>query len=128
MKTTTQINQKLILLVDDSKAIRSALVWILEEEGYCVSTAENGQIALEKLEQDPLPSLIILDLMMPVMDGVEFRTRQKETPRIQDIPVIFTSAKNNLEKHFEPLPNKMILPKPFDIDYLLTLIAQFCKK
>lgn len=72
------MNKKYILLIEDNESIRKSLVWALEEEGYPIITASNGKHALNLLEKEPFPSLIILDLMMPEMDGWTFREQQKK--------------------------------------------------
>jgi len=88
-----------ILVVDDDRDIRDSLVEVLGEHGYPVIGAGNGVEALEILRTSaPPPSLILLDLMMPVMDGREFRERQLENPALADIPVIVISAYNDVEQ------------------------------
>jgi len=81
-----------ILLVDDEADILEFLKYNLELEGYEIITALNGKEALEKLTEDT--DLVILDLMMPVLDGFEVIERMKKNPRFKDIPVIFLTAKN----------------------------------
>src|SRR5437762_11749160 len=81
-----------VLAVEDDFDLRDALVPILEYEGHRVVSAANGQEALERLQTMPPPSLILLDLMMPVMDGEEFRARQLRDPTLASIPVVVVSA------------------------------------
>ena len=81
-----------ILLVEDEEVLRDSLGPFLESQGYQVSLAENGRAAMQLLEGDRLPDLILLDLAMPVMDGWEFRLRQKDHPRLGVIPVVALSA------------------------------------
>ena len=81
-----------MLIVDDDPVTRAALGLVFEHRGYPVAFAANGQEALERLRQGPLPSLILLDLMMPVMDGWEFLQRQKQDPALAGIPVVIISA------------------------------------
>jgi CheY-like chemotaxis protein len=80
-----------ILLVDDDHAIAAALAAVLDE-GYAVRAARDGNEALACLRQGASPDLIILDLMMPVIDGWQFRTIQRGDPRLADIPVLAMSA------------------------------------
>ena len=78
-----------IMVVDDDQGAMEALSDILEYEGYQVQRAQNGLQALEHLQTTrPSPDLIILDLLMPVMDGWEFRVRQKEDPELAKVPVL----------------------------------------
>jgi EAL domain-containing protein (putative c-di-GMP-specific phosphodiesterase class I)/CheY-like chemotaxis protein len=81
-----------VLVVEDEEVIRDALGPLLEEEGYAVSFAEDGHEALRRLNSEALPDIIVLDLRMPVMDGWEFRTIQKDDPRLGLIPVVAVSA------------------------------------
>ncbi|WP_412757751.1 response regulator [Legionella bozemanae] len=118
------MNKKYILLIEDNESIRKSLVWALEEEGYPIITASNGKHALNLLEKESLPSLIILDLMMPEMDGWTFREQQKKNPQTREIPTIITSARNRLDEILYPFPNELLFPKPFDINNLLEVIEQ----
>ena len=108
-----------VLVVDDDPAIREFVGQALEEEGYEVRLAINGQDALSTLIEWQ-PDLIVLDLMMPTMDGWTFRDRQREIESLADIPVIVMSAARNLDGHNDRLVPAAILPKPFDLDRLLT--------
>src|SRR5262245_60743067 len=85
-----------ILVVDDDPDVRDALVHLLSAEGYDAETANDGSEALARLKGTSPPSLVLLDLMMPVMDGFEFRVQQLQDPRIADIPVIVFSSGGDL--------------------------------
>lgn len=113
-----------ILLVDDNKSIRDCLIWVLEEEGYEVITSGNGQEALDYIEKNPvLPAVILLDLMMPIMNGWQFREIQQANVKLRMIPTVILSAKINIEnQNFHA--NEFLLTKPFDIDALLLLIRK----
>lgn len=113
-----------ILLVEDNNAIREALVWALEYFGYSVKTVHNGQEALTFLEQNTLPKVILLDLMMPVLDGIEFRKRKKSIQRIRELPIIIASAKTNLDK-IERMPYESFMSKPFELNDLLATIKKY---
>ncbi|AUH74290.1 response regulator [Legionella sainthelensi] len=117
-------NNRFILLVEDNLSVRDALVWTLEYAGFSVVAVQNGQEALNLLEKDPLPTLIFLDLMMPVIDGFEFREMKKQIPRISNIPTIITSAKTNLKK-LERMPYENFLSKPFELSDLLAVISKY---
>jgi CheY-like chemotaxis protein len=108
-----------VLVVDDDPAIRDFVGQALEEEGYEVRLAINGQDALSTLLKWHA-DLIVLDLMMPTMDGWTFRERQRESEALANIPVIVMSAARNLNGQSDRLLPAAILPKPFDLDHLLT--------
>ena len=84
-----------ILVVDDNHDIRDLVRDILEFEGYAVVTACNGKEALERLGGADLPSLILLDLMMPTMNGWEFRAEQLKDTRLASIPLIVLTGDGN---------------------------------
>ena len=111
-----------ILIVEDDPDALEALGDLLEAHGYAVSTARHGKEALERLETAALPRLIVLDLLMPTMDGWEFRRRQKLDPRIAQIPVVVVSASSAAK----PIEADSILRKPVDIGRLLETIARHC--
>jgi CheY-like chemotaxis protein len=112
---------KSILIVDDDQGIQGILQRILEEEGYTVDTAEDGLIALEKLERRKV-DLILLDLMMPRMDGYAFVAEFQRRGWQASIPFIVLSA--NVRAQVDHLGAQSFLTKPFDIDMLLQTISQ----
>lgn len=116
---------KKILIVEDDKDIRINLQILLESEGYEVETAENGRTALDYLASSPKPSLILLDLMMPIMDGFEFRKIQEADSKIGDIPVLIMTAGGQLEEKCRATHAKAGIKKPIDIDELLEKISQY---
>jgi CheY-like chemotaxis protein len=103
-----------ILLVEDDQPIREALQTILAEEGYRVSTAENGREALDQLHAGQPPDLIVLDLRMPVMNGWQFRALQKTDPLLFDIPVLAISADGSAKA--EAIDAAGYLRKPFTVE------------
>lgn len=118
---------KTILLLEDDEDIRSSLVEALTAEGYEVVTATNGEEGVNALRdaRSDLPDLIILDLMMPVKDGIEFRMEQQAEPRWKDIPVIVMTADTNAIRQLEAVKGSY-LRKPVDLDdLLLTIQRQF---
>jgi CheY-like chemotaxis protein len=118
-----------ILIVDDDGSIREMLRLFLEMKGYTVSSAINGQDALDHLGQSAeLPQLILLDLMMPVMSGVEFRAAQRQTPALAGIPVALISADANLRESAPIVNADAYLSKPIDFDVLLATVERFCGK
>jgi signal transduction histidine kinase len=111
-----------ILLVEDDHSIRLAVQGILEEEGYAVTTAENGRQALEQLRSGGAPDLIVLDLRMPIMDGWEFRAAQKSDPKLARIPVLAVSADGSAKA--AAIDAEAYLRKPLSTDALLGTISR----
>src|SRR5207247_5367808 len=93
-----------------------------EDAGYDVVCAGEGREALARVRASPPPSLILLDLMLPVMDGFEFRVQQMQDPDIASIPVIVFSCGGDLQEKVAPLRVAACLRKPVDVDALLELI------
>lgn len=117
---------KTILIVEDDEDIRNNLQLLLESEGYVVELAQNGQVGIDLLRSGkPLPSLIVLDLMMPIMDGFQFREAQLKDPRIADVPVIVMTADGHVEDKQRRTAAKLLLRKPVDIDVILDAVARF---
>src|SRR5258706_7357962 len=116
-----------IMLVEDDDEIREALTDVLEQQGYEVEGARNGREALDILRDHPheAPRLILLDLMMPVMDGWQFRHAQLEDPQIARIPVVVLSAMANLRSRGADLHAAECLAKPVDVDYLLEAVSRY---
>jgi CheY-like chemotaxis protein len=112
-----------ILLVDDDHDVAEALSTVLADEGYDVATASNGREALMYLKSHTAPRLILLDVMMPVMDGYEFRIEQQRDPTIADIPVVVLTAGSMGERVAE-LGVTAHMRKPVDLDRLLREVAQ----
>lgn len=110
-----------MLIVDDDKDIQSAIKMILELHGYQVSCVSNGQEALEVLTRGPVPSVILLDLMMPVMDGFEFMRLMEDGCIATKVPIIvMTAARNKAHE----IKNYTTLLKPFDVTKLLAIIGE----
>jgi CheY-like chemotaxis protein len=118
---------KRILIVEDAEDIRASLVELLRDEGYEVLTACNGEDALGLLGASPeLPALILLDLMMPVMDGYAFRAAQLRDPKLARIPVVLMSAGGDMQAKVSELGAKGYMRKPFsDLETILAAVAQF---
>ncbi len=117
-----------VLVVDDDAGIRAALMDILADEGYVVDSAPDGRAALELLRQQTnRPALVLLDLMMPGMNGWQFRTEQLRDPMLADIPVVVISAGANAREQLEALDVADYLPKPIAYDRLVDLVACYCQ-
>jgi CheY-like chemotaxis protein len=107
-----------ILVIDDDADTRMTLRDFLMEEGFVVHTARDGQHALHILEKIDPPDLILLDYRMPVMDGKQFLSLQRRTPRLQNIPVVILSAATR-EWSGAHLEVEELLSKPIDLEVLL---------
>jgi CheY-like chemotaxis protein len=110
-----------VLIVEDDDLVRGMVADVLADEGYEVREAANGRRALVLLGEW-LPHLILLDLMMPEMDGYTFRAKQLQSARLARIPVIIMSASHNLRRPLEHLKAADLLPKPFDLVQLLVKV------
>ncbi len=108
-----------ILIVEDDKDIREALEGVLEFSDYCVATAGDGQAALEYLRSHPDTDVVLLDLMMPRMNGYEFRQEQLKDPSLAEIPVIVVSALKVSEEERHALRASAFLGKPVQLEELL---------
>jgi CheY-like chemotaxis protein len=108
-----------ILVVEDDDDIRDSIKELLEEEGYCIETAANGQQALAQIRGKGAPQLILLDLMMPVMDGWQFQNQLRQDPDCAQIPVIVISASKFSRQRVEA---DAFIPKPLDAGVLLETI------
>ena len=108
-----------VLVVDDDTDIREAVAEVLAGEGYQVLGAGDGEEALTKCRAFH-PSVVLLDLMMPGMNGWEFRAEQKRDPELADIPVVGLSA-------LEPragIDAEGFIRKPFEVDELIALVRR----
>lgn len=112
------------LVVDDNKDIRNLIKQALELEGFEVQEAENGAIAKRKLEAGLNPCVVLLDLMMPVMDGREFLKLKNSRTDWEKIKVVVVSA---LSATHESLPGaEAVLKKPVDIEAMVEIIEECC--
>jgi len=116
----------LVLVVEDDADFREALVTALEHEGYEVIAAVNGAAALQLLQWRIVPSVVLLDLMMPVMDGRTFRERQLADPALASIPVIVLSADAQAAELAATPGVHAVLSKPVDFDALLRALDGLC--
>lgn len=116
-----------ILVVDDDEDIRTTLAEVLELEGFATQTAENGQVALTRLQHEAeAPCLILLDLMMPVMNGLQFLDACRGDAKLSGIPVAIVTANGALGGEEKDRIRAPILPKPIAIDQLLALVHRLC--
>lgn len=114
-----------VLVVEDDRDMRDALVDLLSLIGFEVRAARNGREALQLLQRMETPCLILLDLAMPVMNGEEFRARQLADPALCRIPVILISADADAKDKAESLDVEAVLYKPFDPGLLIAAIGHY---
>src|SRR5262245_56140779 len=125
-----------ILIVDDERDVVTLLKFLLQKEGHSVSEAFDGAQALDILGIEPaheppygIPDLIIIDVMMPVMDGYTASLRIRQDPRTEKIPLIVLTAKGQVKDVFHALPGAGAqLQKPFDPKQLRELVAGLVAK
>jgi CheY-like chemotaxis protein len=114
----------LVLVVDDDESIRESLCDILLDEGYGALCAANGQEALSLLARNGRPCVILLDLMMPVMDGAAFRREQLRNPTLRDIPVAVITAAG--AQAATGIRAHAVLLKPFRVEGILDVVERYC--
>jgi CheY-like chemotaxis protein len=115
-----------ILLVEDDPVTGMAVSLTLGELGYAVRSAIDGREALDYLHGHPRPGLILLDLMMPGMNGWDFRHKQQQDPALADIPVVVVSAVEGSWQDAQGLGAAGWLQKPVELDYLLAAVQRHC--
>jgi CheY-like chemotaxis protein len=118
-----------IFVVEDEEMIRESIIEFLGDNGYDAVGAADGREALDKLEatHDVTPCLILLDLMMPVMDGRSFREQQLQNPGLATIPTIVFSAYRDVAKTAGELNAAGHLAKPLKLPDLLRTVRQYCQ-
>jgi putative two-component system response regulator len=121
----TCVRQAHVIVVDDEPSIREICADVLSSEGYQVSTAKNGQEAVDIMAQEPI-DLVLMDIMMPVMDGLSACKAIKADERTRDVPVVIMSAAHNLRERVSEVHciAEAVVPKPFDFDQLLETVGR----
>jgi CheY-like chemotaxis protein len=116
---------KTILVVDDDADLQEAMADLLESRGYRVFSADDGTKALQWLRESEAPCLILLDLMMPVMDGHEFLARRNADLALAAIPLVVITA--GLHPRGSVVPGAAdVLYKPFEADALIRIVQRYC--
>lgn len=118
------LDPKPVLVVEDDEQIREALCELLEDAGYRTVGVGNGQEALTYLSNGERPCLIVLDLMMPVMDGWQFRREQQRDPALATIPVLVVTAAGN--RTGDELTNVEVIAKPFGMEEIMAAVQRNC--
>jgi CheY-like chemotaxis protein len=111
--------EKVVLVIEDDFDIRDAMQEVLQDEGYSVFTADNGAAALDVLGRIPTPGLVLLDLMMPEMDGHQFLEILREDPRFRTVPVVVVSAGITVAPSIAGY-----IKKPFDTEVLVETVGR----
>jgi CheY-like chemotaxis protein len=120
---------KSILVIEDDKDIRETIAQVLEIEGYPVASASNGAEAVQVLEKLPKPSLILLDLMMPIMNGWQFMEKQKDDTAFASLPVVVVSAlpANAAFADVKAVEGAVgYIKKPISLTALMEVVQQYC--
>ena len=118
-----------ILVVEDERDICTLVREILEEEGYAVAVASNGEDALKYMRSmgSAVPSMILLDLMLPVMDAFDFHAKLQEDPQWKEIPIVVFSANNRIAEHAASLAAVATIKKPARLEELLAAVERFAR-
>jgi CheY-like chemotaxis protein len=112
------MNQFRLLVVDDDRETRETLRTVLENEGYTVAVAANGAEAMHKLEERP-PRLVLLDLMMPIVDGWEVLDRMRANPALDGVAVCVCTALSDPSVRAD-----FVLQKPFGVEAVLDVVER----
>ncbi len=114
-----------LLLVEDDDDLRLTVAEVLRDHGVEVVEASNGVEALDWMHAHEKPAAIVLDLMMPKMDGMQFRAAQLEDPDLRDIPVVFMTASTVGQHVLDAAGAAAVLRKPVTIEELFTVLGRF---
>jgi CheY-like chemotaxis protein len=117
-----------VVVVEDDHDLRDALCAVLDDEGYSSAGFPNGREALEYLRRAEPPRLVLLDLMMPVMSGWEFREEQMKDSRLASIPVVILSAHVKADLFGTSLGVARTIRKPLSVDELVRVVARYCER
>lgn len=119
------VEPRRLLLVEDDFALRAHLAELLMQEGYYVGCAADGAEAIRRLESEPLPDAILLDIMLPRVNGLAFREAQTRSPALRQIPTLaITSLKDTVD--FDGLSFAAVFRKPIDFDQLVKKLNELC--
>jgi CheY-like chemotaxis protein len=113
---------KTVLIVEDDLNIRELFTELFESEGYQVVTAVNGLEGLDKIRSKPTPNVVVLDMIMPIMNGQGFLSHVMADPKISNIPVVLVSATAG---EYDTVGAVAFMKKPVDLDGLLNLVAKY---
>jgi CheY-like chemotaxis protein len=112
-----------VLVVEDQDDIREFIAFVLQNEGYCVVTADNGAVALEQVARKPV-NVVLLDMRMPVMDGWTFAREYRQRPG-PHVPIVVLTAAADAAQRAAQIQADGYLGKPFELDDLLNVVARY---
>ena len=115
-----------VLVVEDDSTLRNAMGELLGAQGISATGAENGQVGLDLLRAGARPCLVLLDLQMPLVDGLTFRRRQLEDARIAEIPVVVMTGQPGKAQEAERLGVVLTMRKPIAPSRVLRVVEQYC--
>jgi CheY-like chemotaxis protein len=115
-----------LLLVEDDDDVRDAMAGSLRDEGYVVAEAGNGRLALDWLQNNDDPCLILLDLWMPGMSGIELHGQMVLDPRLKALPLVVVSAAGDAQERATEMGALGFLRKPLDLKDLLATVERYC--
>ena len=115
-----------VLVVEDDDDVRDAVAASLRDEGYDVAEAENGRLALEWLQSNADPCLVLLDLWMPVMTGMELHAVMSQDPRLAAVRLVVVSAAGDAKAQAQQMGAIGFLRKPLDLHDLLATVERYC--
>lgn len=119
----------LVMVVEDDLDVRESIEEVLQDNAYQPVGAANGQEAIDQLRAGtPRPCVILLDVMMPIMDGWQFRALQREDPALSSIPVVVLTAHANIQEVATGMHAAACLKKPVQLKTLLATVERFCRK
>jgi CheY-like chemotaxis protein len=114
-----------VLIVEDDPSTRQLLAQLFQSDGIAAVTAANGQEGLLRLKQDD-PCLVLLDLMMPVASGEDFRRAQLRDPILARVPTVLVTAVYDLDAVLEELAPVAVIKKPFNVEEVLEVVRNYC--
>ncbi|HVI23529.1 MAG TPA: response regulator [Myxococcales bacterium] len=115
-----------VLVVEDDGDVRDAVAASLRDEGYVVAEAENGRLALDWLQSNADPCLVLLDLWMPVMTGIELHAVMAQDPRLAAVRLVVVSAAGDARAQAQQMGAIAFLRKPLDLHDLLATVERYC--
>lgn len=126
---TREDSPRLVMVVDDDADVRDAIADVVNDNGYQTMIAANGKEAIEQLRGTAVrPCVILLDVMMPIMDGWEFRAELSADPELGAIPVVVLTAHANMDEVVRRMQAVDCLKKPFELSQLLSTIDRLCSR